>query len=421
MSDFDPDIIEPLNVGVETHAHAVPDNKSHKRALWLMLFTIFLDVLGFGILVPVIPYLLAPYNKSALIVGLLMMSFSVMQFFAAPVLGALSDRYGRRPVLLISIFGGAMAYFAFGFAWALWVFFAARIVDGLTGGNLAAAQAYITDITPAKDRSKSFGLIGAVFGAGFVIGPALGGLLSYISLQAPAFAAGTLSLLACGFGYFMLPETLSAARRERRMRWQDMLNPLAQLWRFIANRDIMLIFAARFILMFALTTMRSNFLVYARDRLGFGPHQVGYFYAFLGLLIVAVQGGLVRVIGPRLGDKAMTLIGFTSMIMGFIGMSFAPDVYGVVASMLFIGFGHGLSFPALTGMASHAVDDSAQGGILGAQQSVNSAAMMIAPFVAGLAFDHISMGAPYAIAAGMLVIAVAIAWHWRDAAAKTAP
>jgi MFS family permease len=378
-----------------------------------MLFTIFLDVLGIGILAPVIPYLLQPYDKSALIVGTLIMSFSIAQFFASPILGALSDRYGRRPVLLLSIFGSGVAYLAFGFATALWVFFAARIVDGLTGGNISTAQAYITDITPPKDRSKNFGLIGALFGAGFVIGPALGGLLSYISLQAPAFAAGGLSLLACLFGFFMIPETLPPERRAKKLSIHELFNPLAQLWRYAKNRAIMPIFIARFMLMFAMMTMRSNFLVYARDHLGLGPHQVGYFYAFLGFLIVMVQGGVVRRLAPKWGDKLMTLVGFISMIIGFSGMAFEPNVYGVAFCMLFIGCGHGLSFPTLTSMASQAVGDHEQGGVLGAQQSVNSLAMIIAPFIAGLAFDHISMGAPYLIAAGLLLIAVYIAWNWR--------
>ena len=415
MSEFEPNLVEPMAAAaLETHQHATPSSKLHKRALVLMLFTIFLDVLGIGVLAPVIPYLLQPYNKSALIVGTLMMSFSVAQFLASPVLGALSDRFGRRPILLISILGSSIAYFTFGFATALWVFFVARIVDGLTGGNISTAQAYITDITPHKDRSKTFALIGAVFGAGFIIGPAMGGLLSYVSLQAPAFASGTLSLLACIFGYFMIPETLTPTRRSKHLKWQEMFNPIAQLWRYISDRKVMLIFSARFILMFAMTVMRSNFLVYARDRLGLGPHQVGYFYAFLGFLIVSVQGGVVRRLAPIWGDRMMTLVGFISMIIGFIGMGFEPNAWGVGVCMLFIGSGHGLSFPALTGLASKSVGDHEQGAVLGAQQSVNSLAMIIAPFIAGLAFDHISMGAPYIIAAVLLVPAIYIAWHWRD-------
>jgi MFS family permease len=414
MSEFEQEFIEPLEVAAaENRPYTAPDGKSHQRALILMLFTIFLDVLGIGILAPVIPYLLQPYNKSALIVGTLMMSFSVAQFLASPVLGALSDRYGRRPILLISIFGSSLAYFAFGFAASLWVFFAARIVDGLTGGNISTAQAYITDITPPQDRSKTFGLIGAIFGAGFIIGPALGGVLSYISLQAPAFVAGGMSLLACIFGFFMVPETLNPANRSKKLRTHEMFNPIGQLWRYVRTPEIMMIFIARFILMFAMTTMRSNFLVYARDRLNFGPHQVGYYYAFLGFLIVMVQGGVVRRIAPKWGDRLMTLVGFISLIIGFTGMGLAPNAVGVGFCMLFIGCGHGLSFPTLTAMASKAVNDSEQGGVLGAQQSVNSLAMIIAPFVAGLAFDHIGMGAPYLIAAVMLLVAVYISWNWR--------
>ena len=415
MSTIDPDIATPLTVpDTELHAdQSAIDVKAKKRVLALILFTIFLDVLGYGILVPAIPYLIEPFSKSALTVGVLMTSFSIAQFFAAPVLGALSDRWGRRPVLLYSILGGGIAYFAFGFATALWVFFAARVVDGLSGGNLATAQAYITDVTPAKERAQKFGLIGAVFGLGFVIGPALGGLLShYISLQAPAFAGGILSLIAVCFGYFMLPETLSKTKRKTAKLACSNFNPLGQLWRFISVKSIMLIFVARFMLMFAMTIMRSNFPVYARERLSFDPLHIGIYYAVLGFLIAAVQGGAIKPLVRTIGEARTTQYGFISMVCGLAIMSFSPDLIFVCISALFIGVGHGMAFPALTSLISNSVNDADQGAVLGAQASVNSLAMMLAPFMAGLAFDHISMGAPYMMGVLVLAIGLFVSWNW---------
>ena len=418
MTTVDPDITAPLTVP-ETEVHGVPsavEIKNKNRVLALILFTIFLDVLGYGILVPAIPYLIEPFSKSALAVGVLMTSFSVAQFFAAPVLGALSDRWGRRPVLLYSIMGGGIAYFAFGFAAALWVFFAARIVDGLSGGNLATAQAYITDITPAKDRAQKFGMIGAAFGLGFVIGPALGGLLShYFGLQAPAFAGGILSLIAVTFGFFMLPETLPKEKRKNAKIVLADFNPLGQLWRFVSIRSLMLIFTARFMLMFAMTIMRSNFPVYAREHLNFDPLRIGIYYAVLGFLIAGVQGGAIKPLVRTIGEARTTFYGFTSMIIGLFLMSFAPGLALVCVAALFIGVGHGMAFPALTSLTSNAVGDADQGAVLGAQASVNSVAMMTAPFLAGLAFDHISMGAPYMMGVAVLLIGLGVVWNWTKA------
>ncbi len=405
MSDIEVNIAEgslpqesqALGDDINTFAHA-----NNKRALALVLFTVFLDVLGFGILVPVIPYLLAPYDDRAVTVGLLTMSFSVAQFLAAPVLGALSDKYGRRPVLLYSILGAAIAYTAFGFANALWVFFAARIVDGLSGGNISTAQAYIADMTRPEDRSKSFGLIGAIFGCAFILGPAIGGLLSQIHLQAPAFAAGALSFAAFGFGWFMLPETVPVARRTKRLKIN--FNPFGALLDFAKQRALLLIFIIMLAHSFAMNALRSNFMVYAKRHLGFDPHQVGYLYAFLGILVVAVQAGLVRRVAPKLGDKRTMLYGIISMLIGFSWMATAPGITAICLVLVFVSVGQGFVYPCLSSLASAAVSNTEQGAILGAIQSISSIAMMTAPFIAGWAFDLVGPGAPYGLSAFILVI-----------------
>jgi DHA1 family tetracycline resistance protein-like MFS transporter len=380
-----------------------PISPPPKRALFLVFFTIFLDILGFGILVPVIPFLVQPFDSSALIIGLLTVAFSFSQFLAAPVLGVMSDRWGRRPILIISIIGAAIAYTAFGAAHALWVFFLARIVDGLSGGNISTAQAYIADVSPPADRAKNFGLIGAAFGAGFVLGPAIGGILSQVSLSAPAYLAGGLSILSAIFAYYMLPESLPPERRRTEpFTWHD-FNPFGRLLFFMKQPILLQNFTAMLTIGLAMNALRSNFAVYAREALQYDASHVGYLYAYLGTIVVFTQMVLVRHLAPKLGEKNTALIGFSAMIIGFLWMGTEPDLLQIMMIMPLIAVGNGLCFPTITAMNSHAVKDSEQGGVMGAQQSVNSMAMMIGPFIAGWAFDHISMGAPYSMAAAFLI------------------
>src|SRR5688572_25866902 len=188
-------------------------SKANKAALGFIFAVILLDLVGLTILIPVQVYIVRQYSDDALMVTLMMVIYAAAQFFAAPLLGALSDRYGRRPVLLLSVLGSAFGYYLFGVGGALWVLLLSRLIDGITGGNLATASAYIADITPRHERAKSFALLGAAFGLGFILGPALGGLLSQISLTAPAYAAGTLSLLSAVVGFFVLPESLPREQR----------------------------------------------------------------------------------------------------------------------------------------------------------------------------------------------------------------
>lgn len=404
-------IIYDLEAAAPKEQIAPPTIEPPKRALLLVFFTIFLDILGFGILVPVIPFLVEPFDASATIIGLLTVSFSIAQFLAAPALGALSDRYGRRPVLLISILGAALAYAAFGAATALWVFFAARIVDGLTGGNISTAQAYIADVSKPHERAKNFGLIGAAFGAGFVLGPAIGGVMSHVSLSAPAYLAGALCLASAIFGYFYLPESLPKShRRTTPFSFHD-FNPFSQLIQFAKNPVLAMNFSTLMMMGLAMNTLRSNFAVYAREHLHYDPSHVGYIYTYLGTIVVITQLFLVRRIAPKFGERKTALIGFTSMMLGFLWMATEPGILEITFIMPLIAVGNGLCFPTITAMSSHAVGHNQQGGVMGAQQSVNSMAMIIGPFIAGLAFDHISFGAPYAIAAVFLLIGLLLLLH----------
>lgn len=381
---------------------------SSKRALSLIFATIFLDLLGVGILVPVIPFLVRQFDSDALTVGLLALSFSAAQFVCAPALGVYSDRHGRRPVLLISLLGTAFGYFLFGMAGSLLVLFIARLIDGATGGNMSTAQAYIADITPPQDRAKNFGLVGAAFGLGFIIGPAMGGLLANISLSAPAYAAGILTLLTVSFSYFYLPETIGAeTRRASRIRFAD-VNPLTQCFAAMRRPALLPLLAAIFFLNFAFSGLQTNFAVYTSDKLGMGPEANAMVFAYIGVIAVLMQTVVIRRLSARFPDRALAAAGLGLMALGFLATAFAYDSLTLYLASTLTPMGSGLTTPTLTSMLSGEVSSREQGWILGASQSFASLARIAGPVWAGLVYDHISQGAPYWTGSIWLVVTLLV-------------
>jgi DHA1 family tetracycline resistance protein-like MFS transporter len=365
------------------------------RALVFIFLTVFLDLLGVGILVPVIPYIVAEFRSDALTVGLLSLTFAAAQFLASPVLGAISDRVGRRTVLLLSVFGTGVGYFIFGFAGTLWLLFLARLLDGFTGGNISTAQAYIADVSPPEDRAKNFGLVGAAFGLGFIIGPALGGILSHWSLRAPAFAAGILSLVTMTLGYFILPESLPPAKRVRTPFRLTDLHPLGHLGEAIHRPGVRRIFVAFFAISFAMAGLQSNYAVYTREQFGLGPQGTAWLFTMVGIISVVVQGGLLRRIPTSGRERAIAMGGLSVMALGFAGTAFAPAVLWLYPATALLAFGNASAAPMLTAEVSRSVSAAEQGTILGSMQSVASLTRILGPLWAGLAFDHVGHGAPY--------------------------
>ncbi|HNP70450.1 MAG TPA: MFS transporter [Kouleothrix sp.] len=391
----------------------------NKRSPMAFIFlTVFIDLLGAGIVLPLLPYYVKIIEQSesaalaenrAIIVGLLAASFSLMQFLCAPVLGALSDRFGRRPVLLISLLGTGISYIVFGLAdrllgfgaaAVLAVLFGARILDGITGGNISTAQAYIADITTPENRAKGMGMIGAAFGLGFMLGPALGGLLSGISLEAPAFAAAALALANVAFGYFMLPESLPAEQRIAVPLAK--MNPLARLSGVLSNQAIRPLLAGVFMLNLAFAGMQSNFAVYSDARFGFGPRENAFIFAFIGLMAVIMQGFLIRRLVPRFGEMRLAVVGLALMAVAFTLIALAPQPWTLYPIMGLLAAGSGMATPSLTSLISRRVAPQAQGATLGGTQALNSLTMVLGPLLAGALFDVLGLQAPYFVG-GLLV------------------
>jgi multidrug resistance protein len=389
----------------QNHLSMIDPPMVSRKALAFIFCTVFLDLLGVGILIPVIPFFVRQFNENALMVGLLALSYSAAQFIAAPALGILSDRYGRRPVLLICVVGTALGDFLFGFANTLWLLFAARLFDGFTGGNISIAQAYIADVSSPKDRTKNFGLIGAAFGVGFIVGPALGGWLSQFSLHTPAFVAGILSLITAAFGFFILPESLPPERRQRTPIALKELNPLKLVGRALRRpalrRFLIVIFAQNL----AFSGLATNFTLFTFVRFGLGPQQNGGIFAYIGVVSALMQGVITGRLAKQFSEQRLALVGLGVMTLGYVGIALAPEVWTLYPAMTLIAVGGGLATPSLTSIISKRVSQRQQGSILGAAQALDSLALVVGPVWAGFAFDYLGTSAPYWTGAGWLVVA----------------
>ncbi|WP_051669461.1 MFS transporter [Bryobacter aggregatus] len=382
--------------------------KANNRALALVYATIFLDVLGLGVLIPVLPYYAQRFSADAMTVGLLSAVFSVAQFTSSPLLGAISDRYGRRRVILANILGSAFGYFLFGWASTLWVLMLARVIEGVTGGSISTAQAYIADVTPPEDRMKRFGLIGAVFGVGFIIGPAFGGFLSSYSLAMPAYAAGSLCLAAAIFGYFMLPESLPVERRiQTPLRLAD-ANPIRQIAAALQRDSIRAILFAIFAVNVAFSALQSNFAFFTMKRFGMGPQQNAWIFVYIGVLSVLMQGVVVRRLPKHWNPLSLCITGLIGTAIGLLGISFSQEEWQLFPSIAVMAFGNGVAAPMLTALVSRRVGASEQGTVLGSTQSILSSTRIVGPIFAGYVFDAFGSGAPYWMGAILVVAGVAI-------------
>jgi DHA1 family tetracycline resistance protein-like MFS transporter len=374
-----------------------------KPGLPVVYFTVFIDLVGFGIILPQLPYYAEAFGATGVWVGALLTAYSATQFLGASFLGRLSDRIGRRPVLLASLAGSAVSLVLSGLATSLATLVLARALAGLFGGSIAAAQAYVADSTTLEERARYMGFLGASIGLGFVLGPALGSGLARYGFGAAAFVAAGLAAANLVFGLFKLPETHGPERRHLPASRPDLSHLAAALRHPSMGR----LLAATFLATLAFVAMEATFALLAEHRFGLDPARLGLVFTYVGVVIVVVQGGLVGPLAARFGERALAVAGALLMAVGLGALPAAPGLPGVLVLLGLLAAGQGLTSPMLSTLLSRAADEDEQGGTLGLGQSLAAAARAIGPLGAGWLFDR-AMGAPYAAAAAAMVVAAAL-------------
>lgn len=383
---------------------AVVAGPDRKTATALIFGIIFLDMMGVGLIAPLMPYITERFGDSALRVGILTSAYSVAQFLASPVLGALSDRFGRRPVLIISLIGTAIGYFVFASADVFWLLVAARLLDGVTGGNVSTAQAYIGDITPPQDRAKTFGLMGAAFGLGFTLGPALGAALSVMGRMAPIYAAGCLALVTAALVAWKLPETLPPELRTKGRMSIGTLNPMAGLAKAFAMPRVPMFLGVIGALGLAHAELRSSLGIYAKERFAFNEQKAELMFAFMGVIAIIVQGGLLRVVTKVVKDRTIVMLMLPVAAAGFALLPVPGTAWGMLGALALAALGMGLAGPNLNGMVSKAAGERAQGIAMGATQSISSLGLVVGPLLATMLYDHVGMSWPFYSAAAFIML-----------------
>lgn len=393
-----------------------------RRATLVFIFiTVVLDMLALGMIVPVLPKLVNDFlngdtARAAEIYGLFGAVWALMQFLFSPVLGMLSDRYGRRPVILLSNFGLGLDYVVMALAPTVWWLFVGRVISGITSASGAAAGAYIADVTPPEKRAAGFGMLSAAFGLGFVLGPALGGVLGQIDPRLPFWVAAGLSLLNAMYGLFVLPESLRPRRRER-FQW-GRANPIGSLKLLRSHAELLGLAAVSFAANIAHEALPTTFVLYAMYRYGWNERTVGLAIATVGVCSAVVKAGLVPPVVRRFGDRRVLLVGLLFGVLGF-------SIYGLAATGIVFWIGvpvnslWGLSAPPMQGLMTRRVSESEQGQLQGALSSLRGIAFMIGPilfttvfasFIGGRRDWHLP-GAPYLLAAMLLGFSMLVAWR----------
>ncbi len=386
-----------------------------KPATAFVLATLGMDALGVGIISPIVPALVEklahlPANKAAPWVGALIAAYACVQFLAAPLLGALSDRFGRRPVILASVSGLGADYLLLAYAPTLWWLFLGRLIAGATSANVAAATAYIADVTPKEERPRLFGLIGATFGAGFVIGPALGGTLGALNLRAPFYAAAALALINVAFGLFVLPESL--ARENRRPLDWSKANPFTMLANVARNGTLGRLAIAWSCTWIGLGAVQSSLVLFTGYRFGWGPARNGVVLAIIGISQATVEGLLLKPINARLGERATAIAGYTAAVLGYGLLAITPAAWTIVPAVILIALG-GLATPSVRAMVAGRGDKDTQGEMQGVLASVEGLTAVFAPISTAALFYAFTThmlpvtfpGAPFALAAASAALA----------------
>ncbi len=396
----------------------VAARNSRQAAVPFIMVTVLLDVIGFGLIIPVLPLLVGEFTSSreaqAYYYGLLVASFGVMQFICAPFLGALSDRFGRRSVLLIGIFGLGLNFMVTALATSLTMLFAGRLIGGAMSANLAVANAYIADVTPPQDRARRFGMIGASFGIGFIVGPMMGGILGNYGARWPFFAAAGLSLLNWIYGLLVLPESLPKERRSRFS--MARANPVSSLMHLVQIKGISLLVIVITLSAMAQFILHSTWVLYTGFRFDWGPREVGFSLFVVGVFTALVQGVFLGRLLGRFGARRLALIGLTTGALCYTAYGLVTEGWMMYVIMLFNCLTSCVN-PSLQSMVSQAVGPTKQGITMGAISSLNSITTVISTLAGATLFAQVThlehddwrVGAPFFLGGGLLLLALILA------------
>lgn len=394
--------------------------------LLIILVTVFIDLIGFGMVIPILPFYAEIFSATPFQIGLLFSIYSWMQFFFAPLMGSLSDHYGRRPILLISILGSAVGYFVIGAAETLAVVFIGRIVSGITGANISTAQAYIADVTTKENRAKGMGLFGATFGLGFILGPAIAGILSKYGVHAPFYFAAGLSLVNSIALYFFLPESIKPGKLDRSPQVYE--SRLSQFFTLIGRRVNLLAESLKekqfgtinliyFLLVTAFSIMTYAFVLFTAYRYGYNAEQNGYLFTFVGVVAVIGQGLLFNRLVRLVGEAKLAVIGCFLMAVSLAVFPFVGPAFGGLAALLVacavLSIGNSFASPSMTSLASKISAEDKQGTTLGVMQSGASLARAIGPMIGGLllnnsanSLDEMTVSRTFWVAAAVMMVAM---------------
>lgn len=394
-----------------------------------IFIVVFVDLLGFGLILPLLPYYAETFGASPLIIGFLVASYAAASLIGAPILGRLSDRFGRRPILLLSVAGTFLGYILLGFAqpigqlvanvftshsvntFIIGIMFLSRIIDGLTGGNITVAQAYITDVTDETNRARGLGIIGSAFGLGFILGPAAGGLLSHWGYDIPAFAAAVLAFLNLISIFFFLPESLTDDQRAANQQQQHPAITLNALIAALNRPKIGPLLLIRFFIMLAFAMFQAIFALFAQQKLNLSSQSTGFVLTFIGVYSVLVQGVGIGLLTKRFTENTIIIISLWLMLFGFIGWSLTPNLPIMLLVLLPLTGGGWILNLVITSAITKAVEPDEIGGMLGISTSIESVSRVISPTLGGFLFGSVGMWAPGVAGAVVLLWAVWVAYR----------
>lgn len=391
-----------------------PDKTAGRRAWVMLVLLTMLTTAGMTVVLPVLPFVVLRYvshGQLALWVGILEAVNGLCTFLVAPLLGALSDRVGRRPIIVVAAFGAAVGYLLFGIGGALWVLVLGRIVQGATAGDLPALFAYLADITPPEQRARRFGLLGALSGIGTMVGPAVGGLLAAVNVDFPVLVTAGIAAAIGVISLVLLPESLPAERRTRAVRLGD-LHPLRVLTGAFTRPELRGLLVGIVLVTVPFSFFVNNVSVLALDSIAWTATRIGLLVAVVGVVDVVIQGGLLRVLLPRFGERGVLLSGVVTQAVGMAGLAVVASVLAqpwlFILGTLLLAAGQGAAQATTDGVASNTVGPDEQGWLAGAIQSTTAGIGVVAPLLAGALYTSVSHSAPYVVGLAMMLAAALV-------------